>query len=402
MLNQGQVIDASALAERIAVSIPNHVFDGWSYLGRAIHCLIRGDSRSAVHLGYYAELRSALAVLASEGIGLLDRNHFVIQSDGSVQRLCSNSGSPRRSGTHQMIWPVYNWWISQGRSIDLVAEVIRPEHRPLRDWLSSPIHSDPYLQKTAGRWLKAWGFDLRRMTRDRDARNAASYGPSGIHGWQVMLEPEAIKVMLLMWRMFEPQQSSRFDHVDRWFLRQILLTVFEGQTRRRWRSKMWDKEFKRFIGNFFQGQPEPHATGREREYWQEFLANSDNDPRPMPFDLAVKESQLSDESFPVELLSRAAFHLRLATGSCALLLSEANIDWASLAFWLDGIGVRRRFWIQGEYPEDPTDLWMDMDEAIDAIHEATAHGSLSLETIHALEECERICFWGMTGLATVD
>ena len=91
-------IDESALAERIAVSIPSHVFDGWSYLGRAIHCFVRGDTRSAVHLGYYAELRSALAVLAAEGIGLLDRHHFVIQENGSVKRLRSNAGSVRKRG----------------------------------------------------------------------------------------------------------------------------------------------------------------------------------------------------------------------------------------------------------------------------------------------------------------
>ena len=395
VLNQSQKIDGPALAERIAVSIPNHVFDGWSYLGRAIHCLIRGDTRNAVHLGYYAELRSALAVLASEGIGLLDRNHFVIQSDGSAKRICGKTGIPRTSGTHQMIWPIYSWWIKQSRSGDLVADVIRPGHRPLKDWFSSPILRQPYLQRNTEQWLKVWGFDLERMNLDRGARNAASYGPSGLHGWQVMEEAEAIKMVLLMWQMFEPQHASRFENVDRWFLREVLLTAFKGITNSQWRSKNWDADFKRFIGSFLQGQPEDQSTKSECVYWQEFLDKSGNEQKPLPFRLAGKESHLSDESFPFELLSRAAFHLRFATGSCALLLNKADVDWGSLSFWLNDVGVRRRFWIRDAYPEDPIELWTDLEEAIEALNGSTTNGTLSVQDIHTLEECERICFWGM-------
>ena len=399
VLKEGLEIDGPSLAERIAVSIPNHVFDGWSYLGRAIHCLMRGDTRNAVHLGYYAELRSALAVLASEGIGLLDRNHFVIQSDGSAERLCRKTGKPQKSGTHQLIWPVYSWWIKQSRSGKLVENVIRPGHRPLRDWFSSPTYSNPYLQNNTGQWLEVWGLDLHRMNQDRDARNAASYGPSGIHGWQVMDEAKAIKIVLLLWQMFEPQHASRFENVDRCFLREVLLSAFKGQTNRRLRSKKWDAEFKRFVAAFLQEQPDDQTTKNEGMYWQEYLDKSENEQKPILLKLARKESDISDKSFPFELLSRAAFHLRFATGSCALLLNEANVDWGSLAFWLNDVGVRRRFWTQNAYPEDPVDLWADLEDAIAAINGGTTHRSYPTEGTHALEECERICLWGMAGSA---
>ena len=244
-----------------------------------------------------------------------------------------------------MVWPIYNWWSAQPCSIELIEDVITPGRRPLREWLSSSIFRVPYLERSAKEWLRIWGFDLKLMHRDRGARNAASYGPSGIHDWQVMSERRAIEILALMWRTFEPADSSRFEHLDRWFLREVLLVVFSSQTKRKFRSANWDRDFEGFIDQFFSGQPADHTTERERKYWQDFLNRSVNETKPELFDLAAKESTLSHESFPVELLSRAAFHLRLATGSCALLLNKAKIDWGELAFWLDR--VRDETWVLG-------------------------------------------------------
>ena len=54
--------------EYVAASAPTHLIDGWSYLARAIDALLRGDAPAAVHLGYYAELRAAMSLLAGGGI----------------------------------------------------------------------------------------------------------------------------------------------------------------------------------------------------------------------------------------------------------------------------------------------------------------------------------------------
>ena len=131
-------VDDSALAQRIAASVPSHVMDGWSYFGRAIHCLIRGDTRNSVHLGYYAELRAALAIMAAEGIGIFDRQHFIIDKDGVSQRLCTTTNTPTASGTHKIIWPVYRWWYQQGLSLDLVTSIIQPGGNAISHWFNSP------------------------------------------------------------------------------------------------------------------------------------------------------------------------------------------------------------------------------------------------------------------------
>ena len=157
--NNGTV-DDSALAQRIAASVPSHVLDGWSYFGRAIHCLIRGDTRNSVHLGYYAELRAALAILAAEGIGIFDKQHFIIDKDGVSQRLCSSTSTPIQSGTHTIIWPVYRWWYQQSVYVDLVTSVIQPGGNSMGQWFNTPNWRNTYLSPSTKDWLRGLGDRL--------------------------------------------------------------------------------------------------------------------------------------------------------------------------------------------------------------------------------------------------
>ena len=60
-LKPGKTLHAKHLAQYIAASSILHCADGWSYLGRAINCLLKGDPHRVVHLAYYAELRAALS-----------------------------------------------------------------------------------------------------------------------------------------------------------------------------------------------------------------------------------------------------------------------------------------------------------------------------------------------------
>src|SRR5262245_50036590 len=60
-------VDHAGLTSYIAASGPCHVVDGWSFLGRAVDAALHGDPYTAIHLGYYAELRAAMSLLACEG-----------------------------------------------------------------------------------------------------------------------------------------------------------------------------------------------------------------------------------------------------------------------------------------------------------------------------------------------
>ena len=385
-----RTIENSDLVQRIAAGIPSHVLDGWSCLGRAIHCLIRGDARNAIHLGYYAELRAALAIVASEGIAIFDQQHFIVHADGTVDRLCSDAETPTNKGTHAMIWPVYEWWIDQRSSIELITSVIKPGGQTIKDWFASPATRDIYLDLNAKKWLDDWGLDIRRMTLDHGARNASSYGPSAIHGWKVMLRPETIETLLQFWRMFEPKSNSRFDEIDRLLLKQVLVGIFKGQTRKQQGSRSWNQKFGEFISDFLDGRSEDEQT-----WWKTFFVETASNERTIPLEYAAQKSPADAALFPVEMLSRAALLLRIATGSCGLHLNNIGVGWDSLEFWLEDIGTRRGFWKPDGYPEDPIDLWSDISDAIEDL-ETTYDSPLPepADSIMKLEECERIGLWG--------
>ena len=398
-------IDDSALAQRIAASVPSHVVDGWSYFGRAVHCLIRGDTRNSVHLGYYAELRATLAIMAAEGVGVFNKQHFIIDSTGKSQRLHRNKNALTKAGTHSIIWPIYRWWSQQYGSHDLVTSVIQPDGRAMRDWFTSTSRRDIYVLPSAENWLADWGLDLKRMSRDQGARNASSYGPSAIHNWKVISGEKSVDTVVRLWELFNPTISSRFNQVDRLFLRKVLWSVFDSQTTRRMGSRPWLREFSDFVDNFLEEQDNPLIVGPRLLQWKQFLCDN-GEIEDFPIGTAGQQSGIDEASFPVEVLSRAALLLRIATGSCGLHLIDIGIEWDSLEFWINDIGVRRGFWKQGTFPEDPTDLWTDILEALENLEEVQQSGSWQDESPHSattpsfvsslarLEECERIGLWG--------
>jgi len=183
---QAHTVDDPALAGYIAGSAPAHVIDGWSTLGRAVESTLRGDTYSAIHFGYYAELRAAMSLLACEGIGIFDGQHPVVRSNGSTALLPQNiqvwnsqqnAYNSRRATTHSVVWPVLRHWSSLQRSGNLLSQVVRPNGIELPDWLHA-CHAVTPARELGRRWLLAWGTDLSVFEEDRSTRNLASYRPS--------------------------------------------------------------------------------------------------------------------------------------------------------------------------------------------------------------------------------
>src|SRR5262249_49786567 len=146
------------------------------FLGRAIDASLRGDRDVARHLSYYAELRAAMALLASEGLAIFDKKHFVVDATGSPSQI------PNSVGTHAMVWQLLAAWCQLPKAASLVGQIIVVEGISLATWLGHfGLASNTALQPVAADWLKTWGLDLKQLGQDRAARNESSYRPTALN-----------------------------------------------------------------------------------------------------------------------------------------------------------------------------------------------------------------------------
>src|ERR1022692_1923182 len=112
----GSQLVSADLVQYIAASAPVHLLDGWAFLGRAVDASLRGDPDTARHLAYYAELRAAMALLASEGLGVFDKQHFVVESSMPPSMIRSSSG------THAIVWDLLKAWCVLPKAADLIGQ----------------------------------------------------------------------------------------------------------------------------------------------------------------------------------------------------------------------------------------------------------------------------------------
>jgi hypothetical protein len=85
---------------------------------------------------------------------------------------------------------------------------------------------------------------------------------------------------------------------------------------------------------------------------------------PLPLEYGDKKSLLEDSYCHLQVISRAALLLFLSTLASRKLLVNAAISKDTLSFWWKHHGVERALWKNGNLPNDPLDLWKDIDTAI--------------------------------------
>lgn len=350
-------IPANAVNERdliayISASAPTHVIDGWSYLGRAVDATLRGDSYAATHLGYYAELRAAMGLLASEGIGIFDNRHPVVDDHGKTHIF---SGA----GTHKAIWPILKYWATLQRAADLLNDLVQPKLIPLSTWLTGTGAIIP-VRAMAQHWLGSWGLDLAVVDDDHDNRNLASYRPSefrrpvrlNVHQQTIFVEE--------LWQLFEPSAARRFPNIERLLLR--------NARRKRTRSAPSVSDVER-LG----------LTALESPDWVAFLQRADD---PSPLRLAEDQVPIEDPTCHQRIISRAALLLFLASAAARQLLEKARYSSDNLRFWWSRHGEDHALWNIGSVPNDPQDLWADIAQAISDSAEWRANNPLTGTSLH--------------------
>lgn len=203
-LAAGGISSPGQLSEVIAASCLLHCADGWSYLGRAISSLLRGDPHRARHLAYYAELRAATSLLATEGVGIFRNEHFAITAANRASALGT------RTNTHVFAWDCLEFWASQPASANLLAQVIKPYGLSLENWCD-PLGGVSTLAPHAREWLKRWGVDLLMFNKDHRARNISTYQPDGVPRIWSLDSVSVINFVRSLWGALEPSPACRFD-----------------------------------------------------------------------------------------------------------------------------------------------------------------------------------------------
>ncbi len=328
------VVNHGDLIAYISASAPTHIIDGWSYLGRAVDATLRGDAYSAIHLGYYAELRAAMGLLASEGIGIFQSAHPIVDNHNTTHPF-------RGGGTHKVIWPILKYWATLRRASDLLDDLVMPSSIPLSKWLTITKSRIP-VRAIAQSWLASWGVDLAVVDDDHDCRNLASYRPSEFRRPKRLDVYDQANFVEELWQLFEPSAARRFPNLERLLLR---------SARRKETQNAPAISDVQGLG----------LTVNDSSDWVAFLQRDDD---PIPLRLAEEWVPVEDPTCHLRIISRAALLLFIASAAARRLLSNAAYTSDDIRFWWSRHGEDRALWNIGSVPNDPQDLWADIAQAI--------------------------------------
>lgn len=386
------VVNHKHFSEYVGASAPIHCADGWSFLGRALDSLVHGDSDIVRHLGYYAELRAAMSLLASEGICVFNYNHGILDKNGKCHKI-------KNFSTHKFTWLALDYWASLKRSTDLLAQIIQPGSIPLQDWFDA-FNSGRTWQPIGRKWLKSWGLDLYRLSRDRDARNEASYRPTHIDTPVNMSVIESSEFLTGLWMLWEPSPPSRFEILDRYLLR---LSLEEAFTAIHGTRAIDSPDFEREVVDMIE---RVNPIGISQDQLKQFLLRKIQPDDSILTTEARGNASIRDPKHHIQVISRSVLLLRVATGASAALLREAEIGQDDLEFWWKNIGEERGLWDPQLIPDEMVDLWADIEVSIGNLRDwETRTGANNTSYAHwrrehsnsisILGECERVALWGL-------
>ena len=351
--NEDKISDPAQLAEYVAASAIIHCFDGWSYLGRALEAEMAGDPDAARHLGYYAELRAVMSVLAGNGIGVFDRKNIIV----TEKQKCFFLNS---IGIHAFAWEVLETWANSPAGRDILFQSIKPGGIYLREWLEQ-FSAGPNVIATE--WLQQWGLDLSRLTADRKARNLVSYRPTAFISSGPRPIGDTMEAIQQFWEICEPGAMGGFPILDRYLLRRSLALVsLEIDTENLSARNRYENQLQTMLDAL-------DPKGMTPTQWTKFLKfETLRDMHPIIHDANAQDySDHLDHS--KQVLARAVLLLRVATGSLADLLREAGLTVKEdLTFWWSSVAVRRRLWPEANQPSSFIDLWQDVADALYTVH----------------------------------
>ncbi len=390
-------VQPDALIRYIAASALPHTLDGWGFLGRALNAQLRGDFVSCRHLAYYAELRASMGLLASQGVGIFDKHHYVVNATANITLIPKNRQN-RFDGTHVLAWKALEHWSGLRRSSDLLSEIITPGGLPITDWQTG-IFTQASFRVVGNTWLRRWGLDIKQCADDQKLRNLSSYRPSRLIRRQHLLTNERAGFVKEFWRLCEPSGAELFQRLDRHLLRMWLREQYFAIKGTAANSGNAD-----FVNEITKLVEQVNPQGLTKALWIEFLSDPVKHPDSLVITKVNRESGAVASSPQLGMLARALMLLRLATGASRQLLINSGVEKTRLHFWWHNLGAELALWDEGNEPDEPQSLWLDVEQAIEEIELWVSTGEQShirsfrtseCSALIVIDELERVGLWGI-------
>lgn len=368
-LDQRGGADASLLVAGWQVS---HLMEAWRYFGSSLHALLRNSPNNALHLGYYAQLRSAMSLFAGSGISVKMDNCFYLDAVG-------NRHVFRGEPTHKIVWNMWKEWTSHPYARALIGDHIK--FRP-----SISLSAITYAPGAGQSLLDAWGYDLFTGSEDHTERNTASYEPKSDMPTPVMTY-DSVEFVRSVWDMLGSVGTGiKFDAALAKYFVSLWADDLATNGEPSEAGKTAEEVIEDVIGRLSGGSDLESEALRGI-----FLGDVDT----TLFALAS-----SNDVGVTNVLARALFLLRIATigVSRAIELAESqNTECkAWIRNWLLQVGVL------GDSDVEPGDVWEDYITASDQIQPAR-NGVLPsalwaagiAEHSATLSRAEGFCAWGL-------
>jgi hypothetical protein len=288
--------------------------------------------------------------MASDGIGIFNSKHPIIPKTGTIHNipkiefLTKGKCEERLGATHAIIWPCLDYWAKQKSAGQLFDHIIQPAGVPLSRWLSECGIAVPS-SAIAHKCLRQWGVDLAATNDDHSNRNLVSYRPSSFRPTGRLNTAEVLTFVEDLWLLFEPSpQRSRFQTLEQHLLRQVF----------RFSSTLPTQAAVERLG----------LNSNEARNWVRFFGS----PGTLaPLAYCQNTGDVEDARCHLQVLSRAALLLFLASASTRKHLIAGGFDSNALAFWWHQLGVQRGLWSPGGEPDDSLDFWGEVTETLDEV-----------------------------------
>jgi len=243
------------------------------------------------------------------------------------------------------------------------------------------------------------GSTAKTLWEDRETRNAASYRPTRLLRRVANSSLDTSALVCSLWRMCEPYGVQGFVALDQHLVRLALESTYLAA---------WGRPATQaptaFARRVQQATDRLAPPGPLNQRLQAFLGRASDPTDPLLVVWATRSGRASGAREDLAVISRAALLVRLATGSCQLLLRNAGVTRDDIGLWVDDFGLDHGLWSGSAAPSDLSTLWDDivghLEDTEQWLTTSSTNSTASLWTqtngaVAHLGGLERALFWGL-------